>query len=86
MYDNNSHDSTGGQKTISDSIKLDQIAKNSGYEHSRSISSILELKMKLIKISSPKLTLIVLKLIRVQRNLGRPKTKPVDVIKDLKIL
>ena len=86
VLDNNSHDSTGGQKTISDSIKLDQIAKNSGYEHSRSISSILELENEIKKwISSPKLTLIVFKINQgSKKNLGRPKTKPVDVIKRFK--
>lgn len=82
ILDNNSHDSTGGQKTVSNSIDLEKITKNCGYEYSTSLDQISDLEKEINKwILSPRLTLVNFKINPgSKKNLGRPRTKPNDVL------
>lgn len=81
MIDNNAHDSTGGQKTISSNVDFASVASNCGYEASYEVYS-LENFEKLIKlwIKNPIKTFITIHVkIGTKENLGRPKIKPFEV-------
>ena len=78
IFDNNAHDSTGGQPTVSDTLKFEEIALACGYKRAvvvesraRLIDELTELK----KARGPSLT--VVKTRKGSRNtLGRPTTTP----------
>jgi phosphonopyruvate decarboxylase len=81
LLDNNSHDSTGGQQTVSENVQFMKIASEAGYERSiaandvKTIDAIIE-KWK----ESPALTFIHAKIKKgSKKNLGRPTVSPVHV-------
>jgi len=78
LIDNNSHESTGGQPTVSNTVDFEKIALSCGYEKAISINSVDDLKIELEKlITERKLTLIIIKVKKGARsNLGRPTTTP----------
>ena len=81
LLDNNAHDSTGGQFTVSNNIDFVQIAASIGYENSLYVHSLAELDKEIIVWNDrPRLTFIHLKIKKGSReNLGRPLIKPFEV-------
>ncbi|AJS61652.1 3-phosphonopyruvate decarboxylase [Paenibacillus sp. IHBB 10380] len=81
LLDNGSHESTGGQRTVSNNVDFVSLAANVGYENSIYLHSIDELEIELMKWKEKKgLTFAYLKTSNgVKENLGRPKLKPYEV-------
>ncbi|SEA64990.1 phosphonopyruvate decarboxylase [Desulfuromusa kysingii] len=81
LIDNNMHDSTGGQFTVSSNVDFVQIAASTGYENSIYVHSLDELKKTIIGwYRNPVLTFIYIKVRNgTKENLGRPKIKPYEV-------
>ncbi|MHA1222229.1 MAG: phosphonopyruvate decarboxylase [Candidatus Heimdallarchaeaceae archaeon] len=78
IFDNNSYESTGGQPTVSQSVKFDKIALSCGYKSAeiiRNKNELLNFLTKIDKIKCP--SLVVVKVRKGSRfNLGRPTTTP----------
>lgn len=81
VIDNNIHDSTGGQFTVSNNVDFVNIAKASGYTNSIYVHSKEELSdIILAWKKNPVLTFIYIKVKKgTKENLGRPKIKPFEV-------
>lgn len=81
LLDNNCHDSTGGQKTVSPGVDFISIAAASGYTHALYAHSLAELRSYLEQWhKNPALTFIYLKVAPGKKeNLGRPKLKPFEI-------
>lgn len=81
LLDNNAHDSTGGQKTISDHVDFIRFAEAVGYGNVFYAHDVAEL-VSLIERSfdSGKVSFVYLQIAGGTReNLGRPRTKPPDI-------
>ncbi len=78
LLDNNSHESTGGQPTVSDSVDFPQIGKACGYQYAASVENEEQLKEALQDLeTNGKLSLLVIKVKKGARpDLGRPTTTP----------
>lgn len=78
LIDNNAYESTGSQKTLSDTVNFANIAKACQYEEAVIVQNQEEFKKELINFNKgPKL--IVVKVECYSRsNLGRPKTSPLE--------
>lgn len=80
LFDNNSYDSTGGQKTNSDVVDFEGIAKACNYKYFKTISNknslITELK-NIDNIVGPILLVIEVKK-GARSNLGRPTKTPIE--------
>jgi phosphonopyruvate decarboxylase len=83
LLDNESHDSTGGQDTVSGNVDFSMIARASGYERSITVNKITDLGRHIEHWKSkPILTLIHVKISKgSKKNLGRPTVLPYDVKK-----
>ena len=81
LMDNNSHDSTGGQSTVSHDVDFLSIAASSGYENSVYIHNLNELKANISKWKENQgLTFLYLNIQKgSKKDLGRPKIKPFQV-------
>lgn len=81
LLDNNVHDSTGGQATISHNIDYASAAHAMGYPVSASVGSIEEFNAEINKWkNNPKATFIHLKISKGSpKDLGRPTIKPFEV-------
>jgi len=81
LLDNNAHDSTGGQETVSGIVNFAQVAASSGYAHAISCDGIEELSKELrIFQKDPKLTFLSLRIAGgAKKDLARPKIKPFEV-------
>lgn len=81
LLDNQIHDSTGGQKTVSHNVNIVDIAAACGYEKSYYIHNLHELEMCIQEWKMTKgLTFIYLKISKgSKQNLGRPKVTPSEV-------
>lgn len=81
LIDNNTHDSTGGQFTVSSNVNFVAVAAACGYTRSFFISSLKELTIELENwFARPALTFLHIKVQPGTReNLGRPKVKPYEV-------
>jgi phosphonopyruvate decarboxylase len=81
LLDNQSHDSTGGQSTVSHNVNFVEIAAASGYENSYYVHSLEELQAKIIEWKKTKgLTFLYIKISPGSKeNLGRPKITPAEV-------
>lgn len=81
MIDNNSHDSTGGQKTISSNVDFSKIACNCGYEASYEVYTLENFEKIIFSwIKNPIKTFITIHVkAGSKENLGRPKIKPFEV-------
>lgn len=81
LLDNNCHESTGGQKTVSNHINYIELAASVGYAHSVYISSLNELESELSKWNERKgLTFAYFRITPgTKEDLGRPEIKPVEV-------
>jgi phosphonopyruvate decarboxylase len=81
LIDNNSHDSTGGQATISHNIDFVEVAASSGYAVSLLIDGLEELETAFKSWRKNKqLTFIHIKVAKgTRKEPGRPKVKPHEV-------
>lgn len=87
LLDNNTHDSTGGQLTVSNNVQFVDIAAACGYTKSIHVHSLLELETYIKAWKQEKqLTFLYLKTAKGSKeNLGRPKMKPYEVKERLKV-
>lgn len=81
LLDNNTHDSTGGQATISHNIEFTSMANAAGYNNAIYSHNIDEFGMHLQNWDKdPKMTFLYLKTAKGSpQNLGRPTIKPHEV-------
>lgn len=81
LIDNNLHDSTGGQFTVSHNVDFIQVAKSCGYTKSIYIHDLVELEKKVQEWkNNPELTFMYIKVRKgTKENLGRPNIKPYEV-------
>jgi len=81
LLDNQVHDSTGGQNTVSHNVNFVNIAADCGYEKSYYIHNLHELEVCIQEWKMTKgLTFIYLKISKgSKQNLGRPKVTPSEV-------
>lgn len=79
IFNNEAHDSVGGQPTIMDCVKLKDIAKGFGYEFykAQNLAQILRIWEKFYKSQKPCMLEICVKL-GARKDLGRPKEKPIE--------
>lgn len=86
ILDNNTHDSTGGQKTVSDALNIPDLAIATGYSSVCYAHSMEEVQAAILRFrQSPKLTAIYLKTTPGSApNIGRPEVKPHQVSQRLK--
>ena len=85
LLDNNTHDSTGGQSTVSDNIDFASIAASFGYENSIYVHNLIELQDNITKWKDKQgLTFLYLKIQKGSKKaLGRPTIQPFQVKKRL---
>jgi phosphonopyruvate decarboxylase len=81
LIDNNMHDSTGGQFTVSNNVDFVKVAAAAGYHTSLYIHSLEEFETEVKKwLEKPILTFMHVKVVKgTKENLGRPKIKPYEV-------
>jgi phosphonopyruvate decarboxylase len=81
LLDNNSHDSTGGQNTVSHNVDFVSVATACGYKKAISIQNLDELSSNLsIWLQAHRLTFLHIKIGGGSKNhLGRPSQKPHEV-------
>jgi phosphonopyruvate decarboxylase len=81
LIDNNMHDSTGGQFTVSHNVDFVEAAAACGYSRSIYVHSLSELKERLEEWrKAPALSFFYIKVKPgTKENLGRPKIKPFEV-------
>lgn len=86
LLDNHSHDSTGGQSTVSSSVDFVELAASCGYRHSIYVHNLMELKQAFQEWKQTKgLTLLYMKIAKgSKKQLGRPHIKPYEVKDRLK--
>jgi len=86
LLDNNVHDSTGGQSTVSDHIDFVEIAASCGYRKSSYIHTLSELESSIKDWKRTKgLTFLYMKIAKGSKEkLGRPHIKPCEVKERLK--
>jgi len=81
LLDNHAHDSTGGQKTVSDNMDFINIAASCGYARSIHVHTLQELKEQILAWKTEKkLTFLYLPISRKSsEQIGRPIIKPYEV-------
>ncbi|AKG35037.1 phosphonopyruvate decarboxylase [Paenibacillus durus] len=81
LLDNNAHDSTGGQKTVSHNLDFVKIAAASGYAHSIYVHQLSELEAVLSEWKeAKKLTFLHMRIAAGSKEpLGRPHIRPFEV-------
>lgn len=88
LLDNNAHDSTGGQKTVSNNINFADLFKSIGYKkiiHCENLSEFEKALTTWLKAEESEMIFIYLKTkLSENKNLGRPKIKPPELKKRLK--
>jgi phosphonopyruvate decarboxylase len=87
LLDNNAHDSTGGQKTVSHNVNFVEIAAACGYTSSLYIHNLEELQAVITEWKANKgLTFVHMKISSgSSEQLGRPHIKPYEVKERLQI-
>jgi phosphonopyruvate decarboxylase len=85
LLDNNAHDSTGGQATVSSQVDFVAIAKAAGYPCTYRANNLEEFKQHIEEYKKhKKLTFLYLQIVRGKKpGLGRPKVTPEQVKKRL---
>ncbi|MHA1874272.1 MAG: phosphonopyruvate decarboxylase [Candidatus Heimdallarchaeaceae archaeon] len=80
IFDNNAHDSTGGQPTHSDSVEFDKIALACRYKSVKIVEDLSSLKEEVRRIKQkPGPSMIVVKVKKGSRkDLGRPTLLPIE--------
>jgi len=81
LLDNNAHDSTGGQKTISDQIDFPAWAQAVGYERIVDVTRLDQLRPAVENgLDGSALTFVYMQIAPgAKKNLGRPKVRPPEV-------
>jgi phosphonopyruvate decarboxylase len=87
LLDNNTHDSTGGQSTVSHNVNFVDIAAACGYSKSIYVHNLEELESCIKDWKKEKtLTFLYMKIAKGSKEgLGRPKMKPYEVKERLKV-
>jgi phosphonopyruvate decarboxylase len=87
LLDNNTHDSTGGQSTVSHNVNFVDIAAACGYSKSIYVHNLEELESWIKDWKREKnLTFLYMKIAKGSKEgLGRPKMKPYEVKERLKV-
>ncbi|WP_285754750.1 phosphonopyruvate decarboxylase [Parageobacillus sp. G301] len=87
LLDNNTHDSTGGQSTVSHNVNFVDIAAACGYSKSIYVHNLEELESCIKDWKREKsLTFLYMKIAKGSKEgLGRPKMKPYEVKERLKV-
>jgi len=85
LLDNNCHDSTGGQLTVSHNVDFVSVAASCGYNNSLYIHNLEEFEKNILKWKdNPSLTFLNLRIQKGSKEkLGRPIIKPYEVKKRL---
>ena len=79
LMNNASHESVGGQPTISSSINYDLLFQGMGFEKPITVNNLEELKVSLVEVENNfKKPLIVNVKIGSREDLGRPTIKPIE--------
>ena len=80
VFDNEAHDSTGGQPTVSSSVEFDKVALACGYKAAKTIETKADLEEEIKKMkSSEGPRMLVVKVNKGSRkDLGRPTTTPIQ--------
>jgi phosphonopyruvate decarboxylase len=81
LLDNNAHDSTGGQKTVSDKIDFPAFAESVGYDRVADVGDLAQLRSSVAEgLSERQLTFVYMQIAPgAKKDLGRPKVKPPEV-------
>tara|TARA_Y100001970_G_scaffold293813_1_gene443423 strand:- start:1196 stop:2335 length:1140 start_codon:yes stop_codon:yes gene_type:complete len=81
LLDNNTHDSTGGQETVSNNIDFTKVAEGCGYGNIFYVHNKYELEKFLIEwVKNQTLTFLYVPIEQgSKKNLGRPSIKPSEV-------
>lgn len=81
LLDNNAHDSTGGQRTVSHNVQFVEIAASCGYMHSIYAHNLTELQRAIEQWKRTKgLTFLYLKISKGHNDkLGRPQIQPFEI-------
>jgi len=82
IFDNNSHDSTGGQRTVSDTVDFRKIAIACGYKKAEIVTNENKLKEGLTKINDGPSMLVIKVKKGARKNLGRPTKTPIESKKE----
>jgi phosphonopyruvate decarboxylase len=87
LLDNQTHDSTGGQRTVSQNIHFTNVAAACGYINAFYVHDLVELREKIENWKREKsLTFLYLKIADgSKKELGRPKIKPFEVKERLQV-
>lgn len=87
LLDNNTHDSTGGQQTVSHNVDFVEVAAACGYGHSIYVHNLEELRNHITCWKQhPNLTFLYVKIAKgSKKELGRPKMKPYEVKERLQV-
>ncbi|MHA1448456.1 MAG: phosphonopyruvate decarboxylase [Candidatus Hodarchaeales archaeon] len=80
VFDNSSHDSTGGQPTVSNTADFSKVALACGYKEAKIISIADELAQTIQKLTSTSGPVIIVVKVKkgARADLGRPKTTPIE--------
>ncbi len=80
LFDNNAHDSTGGQPTVSNTVNFKEVFLGNGYKAVYESSTEQDLKIKLnTLLSNSGPSVLIVKVNKGAReNLGRPTTSPIE--------
>ena len=80
IFDNEAHESTGGQPTVSSSVNFEQIALACGYKSAKTVEKKADLEeaVKNMKSSEGPQMLIVKVNKGARKDLGRPTTTPIE--------
>jgi len=78
LVDNNAYESTGSQKTLSDSVDFATIAKACNYRSSMTTDNLPEFTQALIQFDKGPSMLVVKSYPYSRPDLGRPKTTPIE--------
>ena len=80
LFDNEAHDSTGGQMTVSDTIDFEKVALACGYNYVSTVQTKAGLKEAIKKMKSSKGPQMLIVRVRkgARKSLGRPTTTPIE--------
>jgi phosphonopyruvate decarboxylase len=80
ILDNQSHDSTGGQPTVSETVNFEKVAISCGYRHANTVKNKKDLTEKfrgILKMEGPQMLVVKIKK-GSRKDLGRPTISPIE--------
>ena len=80
VFDNECHDTTGGQPTVSSTVEFENVALACGYKSAKTVKTKVDLEAEIKKMkSSEGPQMLIIKVSKGARNdLGRPTTTPIE--------